>query len=84
MSKNNFIFFSPAKLNLFLEVLNKEHNGFHNLNSLMCFCDIGDYIKLEKSSSLSLEIEGPFASNLKKFNKNENLIIKSIKALKNA
>ena len=82
MSKNNFIFFSPAKLNLFLEVLNKEHNGFHNLNSLMCFCDIGDYIKLEKSSSLSLEIEGPFAKNLKKFNKNENLIIKSIKALK--
>ena len=84
MSKNNFIFFSPAKLNLFLEVLNKEHNGFHNLNSLMCFCDIGDYIKLEKSSSLSLEIEGPFARNLKKFNKNENLIIKSIKVLKKA
>ncbi len=67
---------SHAKINLFLEVISKRDDGFHNLNSLMCFCDVGDIIQIEKSDCFSLEISGPFSEKLKK-NK-DNLIVQSI------
>lgn len=70
-------FFSPAKVNLYLEVLSKNQNGFHNLNSLMCFCDIGDYISIEKSNKFSIEIVGPFSKLL--YNYQNNLITIALK-----
>ena len=36
--ENSEQFLSPIKLNLFLEVINKTNDGYHNLESLMCFC----------------------------------------------
>ena len=41
-------FVSPIKLNLFLEVINKSKDGYHNLESLMTFCKFGDQIKIKK------------------------------------
>ena len=58
--KNLNKFISPAKLNLYLEVNNKRKDGFHNLESLMTFCDLGDVIKIERSNSFELKIKGPF------------------------
>ena len=37
---------SPAKINLFLEVKNKREDGYHNIESLMTFCNYGDFLKL--------------------------------------
>ena len=68
MSLKEYSLFSPAKINLFLEILSKRNDGFHNLNSLMCFCNIGDKIKISKSESYSLNITGPFSDDLKSKN----------------
>ena len=70
--------FSPAKLNLFLEIIDKDKNGYHNLESLMCFCDYGDSISVSRSDDLALEIEGPFSEFLEN---NENIIMKTISML---
>ena len=66
--KNEIKMLSPAKLNLYLEVINKASDGFHNLRSLMCFCDFGDIIHIRKASNFSFSINGPFSRNLKKNN----------------
>ena len=50
-------FISPAKLNLYLEVNSKRKDGFHNLESLMTFCELCDVIKIEKSKSFELKIQ---------------------------
>ncbi len=77
MSKK--IFFSPAKINIFLEVLSRRNDGFHNLNSLMSFCTIGDFIEIKKSKKFSFDIIGPFSKNLLKAK--NNIILDVIKKL---
>ena len=71
--------FSPAKINLFLEVLSKKSNGYHDLNSLMCICNVGDQIRLKKSDTLKLKINGPFSKQLKVHN--GNIILYSLQKL---
>ena len=71
-------FISPAKLNLYLEVISKRKDGFHNLESLMTFCELGDVIKIEQSKSFQLKIKGPFGKFL---DLNENIILKVINGL---
>lgn len=52
---------APAKINLHLHVTGKRQNGFHELDSLVCFADIGDDISFEPSRSLQFEVTGEFA-----------------------
>lgn len=61
---SNNIFFSPSKINLYLEILSKRKNGLHNLNSLMAFTDIGDFLEIKVSEKFSLNTKGPFAQQL--------------------
>ena len=69
-----------AKINLFLHVLEKRKNGFHNLKSLVCFVNLYDEIKIIKDDKFSIEISGPF----KKFlHKRENIIKKTVFGLSN-
>jgi 4-diphosphocytidyl-2-C-methyl-D-erythritol kinase len=53
---------SPAKINLFLKILNTREDGLHDLSSLMVLIDIFDEIYIEKSDRFSLEISGEFAN----------------------
>ena len=39
---------SPAKINLYLEI-KKRVDGYHDIESLMTFCQFGDVLKVEKS-----------------------------------
>ena len=73
--KENISMFSPAKINLFLEIKNKDGDGLHNLESLMSFCDFGDLIYVSKSKDLSLEISGPFSRSLIR---KDNIILRTI------
>ena len=68
-----------AKINLFLHVLKKK-NGFHNLESLICFLNLYDEIKIIKDNKFSIEITGPFKSLL---NNKENIIKKTVFGLSN-
>lgn len=40
------IYYSPAKINLFLRVINKRKDGYHNLQSLFTFINLYDVIKI--------------------------------------
>src|SRR5579883_577278 len=56
--------FAPAKLNLYLHVVGRRPDGFHLLDSLVAFADIGDEIVAGPAQSLSLALAGPHAPDL--------------------
>lgn len=53
---------APAKINLTLVVTGKRPDGYHVLDSLVAFADLGDVIELAEASSFSFSVSGPFAS----------------------
>ena len=57
--------FAPAKINLYLHVTDKLANGYHSLDSLISFADIGDDIIIEPAKNFQFEITGPFSGALK-------------------
>ena len=56
--------FAPAKINLTLHVTSKDENGFHILDSLVAFADIGDKLILRPASQTSLSVDGPMAKGV--------------------
>jgi 4-diphosphocytidyl-2-C-methyl-D-erythritol kinase len=70
---------APAKINLFLHVGDKRSDGFHPLQSLAVFTDMGDVLAIESAPSLSLAIDGPFAMGLN--GEGDNLVVRAARAL---
>jgi 4-diphosphocytidyl-2-C-methyl-D-erythritol kinase len=56
--------FAPAKINLYLHVTGRRADGYHLLDSLVAFADIGDRVTAEPAAGLSLEVSGPEAASL--------------------
>jgi len=56
--------FAPAKINLALHVTGRRADGFHLLDSLVVFGDIGDRISARISEGLSLKVTGPMAKDV--------------------
>lgn len=56
--------FAPAKINLTLEVLGKRPDGYHELNSLVAFADVGDVVTLDTSKPVGVTVSGPFANSI--------------------
>jgi 4-diphosphocytidyl-2-C-methyl-D-erythritol kinase len=56
--------FAPAKVNLYLHVTGRRADGYHLLDSLVAFVDIGDRLRAEPATSLSLTVDGPEAADL--------------------
>ena len=71
---------APAKLNLYLHVLGRRADGFHLLDGLVAFADVGDVVTAEEAPALSLEITGPFAGPLRD-DPTENLVWRAATAL---
>lgn len=67
--------FAPAKINLYLHVLGRRADGYHNLESLVSFADIGDDLALEPGAMPALTLDGPMAAGLSAGN--DNLILKA-------
>jgi len=51
--------FAPAKVNLYLHVLGRRADGFHLLDSLIAFADIGDTVTAAPADTLRLTVAGP-------------------------
>lgn len=49
---------APAKLNLFLEVLGKRPDGYHELDSVFAEVDLADTVRLAPAAGISLTVEG--------------------------
>ncbi|WP_207633011.1 4-(cytidine 5'-diphospho)-2-C-methyl-D-erythritol kinase [Devosia aurantiaca] len=55
---------APAKVNLALHVTRRREDGYHDLESLIVFADLGDELSAEEAESDSLAISGPFGRAL--------------------
>ncbi|WP_425439729.1 4-(cytidine 5'-diphospho)-2-C-methyl-D-erythritol kinase [Planktotalea arctica] len=53
-----------AKINLTLHVTGQRRDGYHLLDSLVCFAGVGDQITAQSADHLSLSVEGPLASGV--------------------
>jgi 4-diphosphocytidyl-2-C-methyl-D-erythritol kinase len=68
-----------AKVNLALHVVGRRADGFHDLDSIVVFADIGDRLTLTPAEDWSLDVEGPFAGSLDA--SPENLALRAALAL---
>ena len=55
---------SYAKINLFLEVIKKLKNGYHDLSSIITRISISDKIKIDIAADFSVKFIGPFCSQV--------------------
>ena len=59
-----FSIFAPAKINLALPVLGRRADGYHDLDSIVAFADVGDELAITPSAQFAITASGPFASDL--------------------
>jgi 4-diphosphocytidyl-2-C-methyl-D-erythritol kinase len=52
--------FAPAKINLYLHVTGRLDNGYHTLDSLIAFADIGDSVEIEPAADFQFRVRGPY------------------------
>jgi 4-diphosphocytidyl-2-C-methyl-D-erythritol kinase len=71
--------FAPAKVNLTLHVLGRRSDGYHEIESLVAFADIGDRLTLVPGGVLELEASGPSAAAAGEGE--ANLVLKAARAL---
>jgi len=71
--------FAPAKVNLTLHVLGRRVDGYHEIESLVVFADIGDRLTLAPVDELSLTIQGPTGAAAGATG--DNLVLKAARAL---
>ena len=71
--------FAAAKINLALHVLGRRLDGYHALDSIVAFADVGDRLQFSWASQTELTIDGDFAAGLSKGP--DNLIMRAHDAL---
>ena len=49
---------APAKLNLFLEVLQRRPDGYHEIDSVLQTIDLADTVHIERADTVELEVSG--------------------------
>lgn len=74
--------FAPAKVNLWLHVLGRRADGYHLIDSLVAFAEIGDSLTAAPADELSLVLDGPFAASLP--GPEDNLVLRAARLLAEA
>lgn len=75
----SFVFFAPAKLNLFLAVTGRRADGFHDLVSLVAPLTWGDSLRVEAAAEFSLTCDDPAVPI-----DETNLVLKAARAFQEA
>jgi 4-diphosphocytidyl-2-C-methyl-D-erythritol kinase len=70
---------APAKINLTLRVIGRRADGYHELESLVAFAGLCDWLGFEPSAGLELEVFGPRA--LEAGPVDRNLVLHAARAL---
>ncbi len=70
---------APGKINLTLRVVGRRPDGYHELESLVCFARAGDRLTLRPGDGLSVEVIGPRADMAGP--PEQNLVLKAARAL---
>lgn len=73
---------APAKINLTLHVTGQRPDGYHLLDSLVVFADVGDRLELTTGAPLSLTISGPEGGGLDA--SGDNLVLRAATLLPDA
>lgn len=68
-----------AKVNLTLQILGRRADGYHEIESLVAFADVGDRLTLRPGGELALVVRGPLATHAGPMD--DNLVIKAGRAL---
>jgi 4-diphosphocytidyl-2-C-methyl-D-erythritol kinase len=68
-----------AKVNLTLRILGRRADGYHEIESLVVFADVGDRLALHPGNDLSLEVRGALAAQAGPVE--QNLVIRAARAL---
>ncbi|WP_435257456.1 4-(cytidine 5'-diphospho)-2-C-methyl-D-erythritol kinase [Thioclava sp. FR2] len=71
--------FAPAKINLTLHVTGQRADGYHLLDSLVVFADVGDRVTVDASHPLGLTITGPRAAGLAA--EEDNLVLRAARLM---
>jgi 4-diphosphocytidyl-2-C-methyl-D-erythritol kinase len=71
--------FAPAKVNLTLHVLGRRSDGYHEIESLVAFADVGDRLTFIPGDSLTLDVSGPGAEASGAIG--DNLVLKAAREL---
>jgi 4-diphosphocytidyl-2-C-methyl-D-erythritol kinase len=72
--------FAPAKINLYLHVLGRRPDGYHEIDSLVAFADIGDRLSAAPAAQFSLTLDGPEAASLAGLG-DDNLVLRAARRL---
>jgi 4-diphosphocytidyl-2-C-methyl-D-erythritol kinase len=70
---------APAKVNLTLRVVGRRADGYHDIESLVAFADVGDRLALTPGDDLTLSVVGPGAAQSGA--ETDNLVVKAACAL---
>ena len=70
---------APAKVNLTLHVLARRADGYHELESLVAFAGVCDWLEFEPGGPLVLEVAGPTAPSAGP--PDDNLVLRAARAL---
>ncbi len=71
---------APAKVNLFLHVVGRRADGYHQLETIFAFTDLADRVEVTPSEALTLATDGPFAQALPEYQES-NLAVRAARAL---
>ncbi len=70
---------TQAKLNLSLTVTGKRADGYHELHSIVAFCDVGDAIEVYEADKMQLTVSGEHSDLL---STPDNLMLRAAQLLK--
>lgn len=71
--------FAPAKVNLTLNITGKRADGYHDLQSLVVFADVGDVLSIEPAQKTEIVVSGPFAHMVPEGG--DNLVMRAISSM---